>query len=122
MALNDSVPSVKKLNEQITSLLEKKQVLLTSVGNEISALNAAVRDMYAEIGAKAYDMYTKGGFEHGRLTGEFEKVTGLKRNIAEKERQSADIAKRYDEEITLLNNLLPQCGHKTVSSAPQLLQ
>ena len=97
--------SGNNLNSQISSIVDKKNALLMSVGNEINNLNLAISNLYKEIGGEVYRTHLEGAIKTDGLTGYFDNIAELNKSITAKEAQSEEITKRYDEEIKLLQNL-----------------
>ena len=112
-----SASAASKLSGQIASLVERKRALQMSVGNEINCLNAAIQGIFTEIGSATYELYAEKNTEDGDLTEKFEKVTELKKEAAAKVKQFTDIGARYDEEITLLQNLAIQQNYAALAQA-----
>ena len=98
-----------KLNKDIADLESKKASLQRAIKNEISKLQAVISQLHTEIGRISYEHFFK---NEKVLTDEiiekFDKITELNESIAVKEAKIADIASKYDEEISLLRDLASQ--------------
>jgi len=113
MAILDKINSTisrNKLHKEISDLENKKASLQRAVMNEINGINVNIGQICTEIGRDVYEYYSTSG-EVTMLEDfgiKFEKISSLKKTIAEKEAKLTDITNRYDEELGLLKNLVLQ--------------
>ncbi|MCL2755376.1 MAG: hypothetical protein FWD35_06655 [Oscillospiraceae bacterium] len=102
-----------KIRKDIEDLQGKKDLLTLALRTDIAALEGEIQEQFCVIGEKAYEL-TAEKAETAKidvlkeLAEEFEKVDALKATQGAKESKRAEIAARYDEEIEILENLLPE--------------
>jgi hypothetical protein len=94
-----------QIEREIAASEGKKQMLTTSVLNEVNSLYAKLTDRFAEIGSITYTSHMNGNFSIELLIDMFDEITELKKSIDEKEAKIKEISERYDEEINLMKNL-----------------
>ena len=99
--------SAEKIRMDLTDLEGRKQSLILALQNDIEAINDQLYLVFYQIGLKAYEMYRGGSSSLEQLKESFDNITPHMTERIAKEKKIAEIAERYDEEIALLEKLLP---------------
>ena len=102
-----STVDASKITRDIADLKGKKQTLLLSLQNDVEAIENEMKEEFCKIGQMAYELAAKGEESLGALADEFAIVDRCKQDQEAKAKKMADIAERYDEEITILEKLVP---------------
>ena len=101
MALNINQEK-KKLQQEIESMQFKKQSLISTVQGEIQAAKQRINNVMLVIGQDVYANHTDGVDIEDKLKAHFNEIETQKGLIAEKEAKTVEIAKRYDDELSML--------------------
>ena len=101
MALNVNQEK-KKLQQEIESMQFKKQSLISTVQGEIQAAKQRINNVMLVIGQDVYANHTDGVDIEDKLAAHFKEIETQKGLITEKEEKTAEIAKRYDDELGML--------------------
>jgi predicted nucleic acid-binding Zn-ribbon protein len=99
---------VMKVRNDIRDLESKKETLLKANQTDIDSINKKMLTTYCQIGQKAYEMSQAGNDSMGELQENFAQITEFKAEINTKNDKLKSIAARYDEEIELLQKLIPE--------------
>jgi len=97
-----------KVKKDIADLNEKKQTLLLSLQNDIDAIDRKILEVFRKIGQNVYEMKKSGANTFNSLDDDFAEID---KHIVDKEakiKKKSEIAERYDDEIIILENLLPK--------------
>jgi hypothetical protein len=97
-----------KVKKDIEDLKDKKQTLLISLENDIKGIDSQILKEFCIIGKKAYDLNTEGKDSLAALAEEFTKINDFKAAQEAKKVKMTEISARYDDEITILEKLVPQ--------------
>ena len=96
-----------KVARDIADLKGKKQTLLFSLQNDVEAIENEMKDEFCKIGQMAYELAAKGEDPMGALADAFATIDRCKQEQEAKAKKMTEIAERYDEEITILEKLVP---------------
>jgi len=102
--------NLAKVKSDIADLKDKKQALTQAVQNDIDATENKIVAIFTAIGEAAYGLHASGQGGLSDLTARFEEIDTLKADQKEKTAKIDAIAARYDEEIDLLEQLVPEAG------------
>ena len=96
-----------KVRKDIFDLKDKKQTLILSIQNDIDGINDRMAKEFCLIGEKAYELFSGGTNSFADFKDDFASIDRHKADRAAKEKKIEEITERYDEEITLLEKLVP---------------
>ena len=96
-----------KIRADIFDLKNKKGTLVLSIQNDIKTIDNTVANEFRQIGEKAYEIYKSGENSLAGLEEAFARIDKYKDDRIVKETKIKEISERYDEEITLLEKLVP---------------
>ena len=99
---------INKISSDIEDLKGKRQSLLRSLQNDIDEIESLMNQQFCQIGQKAYGLAEDGTDTLESLQADFESINRHRAEREGKLSKMADIAARYDEEITLLEKLIPE--------------
>ena len=103
----NSAVNADKIRKDIHDLKDKKQTLILSLQNDIDSINGNMKNEFCEIGEKAHGIYSSGDQSMTTLKAAFESIDQHLEDRNAKEKKIVEITERYDEEITLLEKLVP---------------
>jgi len=99
----------KKLRNEIENTEFKKQSLISAVDNEIRATLTQRENEYNQIGKLVYEKKEQDSFSNDEnLVEIFSRIDNLNRLLEQKKEKIDDIRNKYDDEINMLNSMLPQ--------------
>jgi len=98
----------KRIQQGISDLAEKKQMLIMSLQTDIEAIDSEMSEAFRELGLKAYALAKESGSIPAGLEGDCDKIDGFKSEQNFKDKKKLEVAERYDEEIAMLEKLLPK--------------
>ena len=96
-------PEIKRLQQEIESMQFKKQSLISTVQGEIQAAKQKISNVMFMIGQDVYASHINGVEIDDKLKAYFKEIETLNSLMAEKEEKITDIAKRYDDELSMLS-------------------
>ncbi|MCL2016153.1 MAG: hypothetical protein FWG68_07915 [Defluviitaleaceae bacterium] len=97
-----------KVRADIADLKNKRSTLLLSIQNDIDNIAAKKHDDFAAIGERAYTLARiEGSDSLATLDLAFANIDNLNTQLAAKEQKKLEISARYDEEIEILEKLIP---------------
>ena len=96
-----------KIRKDILDLKDKKRTLILSLQNDIDGINGRMTEEFCLIGEKVYELYIGGDGSLADLKEDFASIGSHKADRSAKEKKIEEITGRYDEEITLLEKLVP---------------
>ncbi|MCL1998092.1 MAG: hypothetical protein FWG65_04910 [Turicibacter sp.] len=97
-----------KIKSDIADLKNKKSTLLLSLQNDIDEIISKKKASFVNIGERAYTLSRKEKSDNlASLEAVFETIDKHNDDLAAKEQKKLDIAARYDEEIDMLEKLIP---------------
>ena len=96
-----------KIRKDILDLQDKKSTLKLSLQIDIDAIDSDMKKEFCKIGEDAYELYSNGDDSLSPLKEAFESLDQHKEARNAKEKKIVEITERYDEEIELLEKLLP---------------
>ena len=105
--MNEEI-NTNKVKNDINDLKGKKMQLLRSLQNDIDEINMCLKNEYCTVGEKTYELFLEKNPSHSSLYEDFETISQKKNEREEKLSKKEEIAARYDEEIILLEKLLPE--------------
>ena len=108
-----------KIRKDILDLHDKKQTLILSLQTDIDAINCNITNEFCQVGEKAYDLYSDGDYSTTTLKEAFERIDGHVEERGAKEKKIGEIAERYDEEIALLEKLVPSAEETADTQSPE---
>jgi len=96
-----------KIRQDIEDLKNKKQTLVLSLQNDVSAINAKRDEEFLRIGKMAFEMSTRGEDSMASLDASFVQIKEYDAQMQERNAKMTEISERYDEEIEMLEKLVP---------------
>jgi hypothetical protein len=99
---------VNKIKADIVDLEDKKKTLLLSLQSDIESIEAEMKREFCEIGQRAYTLAFEGEGTLSAMAGDFAKIDEYKAAQELKEKKKCEIAERYNEEIQILEKLVPK--------------
>ena len=97
-----------KIRKDVLDLQDKKRTLILSLQKDIDAIDSDILNEFCKIGEGTYELYSKGEDSLTTLKESFESIDRHKEARVAKEKKTVEISERYDEEIELLEKLLPK--------------
>ena len=98
---------LNKVRSDIADLKNKKQTLMLSLQRDIDGIRKQIMDSFRTVGEKAYTLSKSGTDSMATLGDDFSAITQYLANIAEREQKSHDVSARYDDEIEMMEKLIP---------------
>ena len=119
--------NITKVKNDIADLKNKKQTLLMALQRDIDDITGKLKEEFCQVGQKAYELSAEGVDSFEDLRDNFTAIDACKAEYEAKNKKSVEIAARYDEEILLLEKLVPneseaaadKTGDTPVSKPPQ---
>ena len=99
--------NLSKVRTDILDLIGKRDTLIYVLDRDIEEIDADSARCFREIGEKAFDCFIQGVDSIESMSEDFERIKELQVNKDAKKAKIVEIAARYDEEIELLQKLLP---------------
>lgn len=93
-----------KVKKDIADLRDKKQTLLLSLQKDIEIINGEMMAEFCRIGQKAYELKNA---DFAALAEDFAKIDRFLASMDAKDKKKTEISDRYDDEITILEKLVP---------------
>ena len=100
--------NINKVKQDLADLKGKKDTLLFSIQKDIDVINDYIAKEYHQIGEKAYGLFKQDIDSMKELAEHFASIDKHKMDLESKNKKSAEIAERYDEEISMLERLIPR--------------
>jgi hypothetical protein len=102
------IMDINKIKQDIVDLESKKQALLLSLQSDIEAIDVDMDKEFCEIGKNAYKLAFEGEANLSALSEDFKRIDDFKEMQDAKEKKKSDIVERYDDEISILEKLIPK--------------
>ena len=100
--------NLHKVKTDIADLKSKKDTLVYVIQKDIDGIDSDILNRQAEIGLKVFEMHERGEHSTESLADDFNQIKDLKSAREAKFKKSVEISARYDEEIELLEKLIPE--------------
>jgi hypothetical protein len=91
-----------KTDAMVRDLVEKKQMMLSSLQQKISNIQNQIFQQNAELGDLVRNLYKNGGLTESAVSANIERVDAMMAEIDDVNVKMKDISARHDEEIDIL--------------------
>ena len=99
--------NISKIKNDIEDLKSKKNSLQLSVQRDIDDIKKKMTKEFSQAGEAAYKLYKAGTDSMAELTEAFASIDRHKDDIERNEKKKIEIRERYDDEINMLEKLIP---------------
>lgn len=97
-----------KVKNDIADLTNKKETLLLSLQRDVEVFEKQLAEVFQNVGEEAYKIAKESKASFPSLEESFTVIDELLENISAKNKKKTDVAMRYDEEIEILEKLIPE--------------